>query len=90
MMEKKIACYSFLQEIEDFVLPDGLAITPRMVSKSINPYVASSLDNVTTLGHWLIRYFVTSILFLVSNKLNFQKTFSCVWKQFLEEMWNLF
>lgn len=51
MMEKKIACYSFLQEIEDFVLPDGLAITPRMVSKSINPYVASSLDNVTTLGH---------------------------------------
>ena len=50
-MEKKIACYSFLQEIEDFVLPDELAITPRMVSKSINPYVASSLDNVTTLGH---------------------------------------
>ena len=48
---KKIACYSFLQEIEDFVLPDGLAITPRMVSKSINPYVASSLDNITTLGH---------------------------------------
>ena len=63
-----IVCNSFLQEIEDFVLPDGLAITPRMVSKSINPYVASSLDNITTLGHWLKRYSLP-ILFLISKKL---------------------
>jgi len=39
-----------LRDTEDIALPKGLPITPRMLSKSINPYNSSSLDNLNLIG----------------------------------------